>query len=121
MTEVRPERPDESIESLIKRFNRKVIAAGIIKEARARQEYVKPSDKKRKERLLAKSKIRKYQAKMEKIIQFENENKFRKNKKRQDARQDQGPLSTPSTPREKIVIAPRQPDSSTDSTSADQQ
>jgi ribosomal protein S21 len=121
MTEVRPDRPDESIESLIKRFNRKVIAAGIIKECRARQEYVKPSDKKRKERLLAKSKIRKYQAKMEKIIQFENENKFRKNKKRQDTRQDQAPQSTSSTPREKIIIAPRQPDPAPESMSADQE
>jgi len=79
MTEVRPER-DESIESLIKRFTKKVIAAGIIKEVRDRQYFKKPSDIKRAERLEAKSKIRKFQWKMEKVIQFENENKFRKKK-----------------------------------------
>lgn len=93
MTEVRPER-DESIESLIKRFTKKVTAAGIIKEVRDRQYFKKPSDVKRAERLEAKSKIRKYQWKMEKVIQFENENKFRK--KRTDRRpQNEDPAPQP--------------------------
>lgn len=108
MTEVRPE-GNESIESLIKRFNRKVIASGVIKECRARQAFEKPSDKKRKEKLLAKSKIRKYQSKMEKVIQFENENKFRKNKTgRRDPQQKQELMRDPD--RVKIIIEPRKPD-----------
>jgi len=105
MTEVRPE-GQESIESLIKRFNRKVIASGVIKECRNRQAYEKPSDVKRKEKLLAKSKIRKYQSKMEKVVQFENENKFRKNRtSRNDAPQPKQELMR-DPDRVKILIAP---------------
>ena len=38
------------VEVLIKRFNRAVKKAGVIKEVRERRYYEKPSDKKRKEK-----------------------------------------------------------------------
>ena len=43
-------RRNESAESLIKRFNRKVKNSGIIKEVLERRYYEKPSVKKRKEK-----------------------------------------------------------------------
>jgi|TARA_R100001594_G_C3964172_1_gene246113 small subunit ribosomal protein S21 len=44
-------RRNESAESLIKRFNRKVKNAGIVKEVLNRRYYIKPSVKKRKEKM----------------------------------------------------------------------
>ena len=38
----------ESFESLIKRFNRKVQQAGVLAEARRREHYEKPSDKRKR-------------------------------------------------------------------------
>ncbi len=43
----------ESFESLLKRFNRKVQQAGVLTEARRREHYEKPSDK-RKRKAVAK-------------------------------------------------------------------
>ena len=44
---------NESFESLLKRFNRKVQQAGVLAEARQREHYEKPSDK-RKRKAVAK-------------------------------------------------------------------
>ena len=44
---VRPRR-GESVERLVKRFNKKVKKLGIINECKERQRYIKPSDKKRR-------------------------------------------------------------------------
>jgi small subunit ribosomal protein S21 len=44
---VRPRR-GESVERLVKRFNKKVKKLGIINECKERQRYTKPSDKKRR-------------------------------------------------------------------------
>ena len=52
MTTVRS-RDGESIESLLRRFKRKVEASGILKEARRREFYVKPSVAKKVKRLAA--------------------------------------------------------------------
>jgi small subunit ribosomal protein S21 len=38
----------ESFESLIKRFNRKVQQTGVLAEARRREHYEKPSDKRKR-------------------------------------------------------------------------
>lgn len=38
----------ESFESLLKRFNRKVQQAGVLAEARRREHYEKPSDKRKR-------------------------------------------------------------------------
>lgn len=76
MTYVIP-REGESIESLIKRFSKKVANAGIIQEVKKRQAYEKPSDKKRKAFAAAAARYRKKRLKMEEKIKFENENKFR--------------------------------------------
>lgn len=47
----------ESLESALKRFNREVVKAGILKELRDREHYQKPSELKRK---LQKERVRKY-------------------------------------------------------------
>ena len=39
---------NESFESLLKRFNKKVQQAGILSEARRRKHYEKPSDKRKR-------------------------------------------------------------------------
>ncbi len=39
---------NESFESLLKRFSKKVQQAGILSEARRREHYEKPSDKRRR-------------------------------------------------------------------------
>ncbi len=39
---------NESFESLLKRFNKKVQQAGILAEARRREHYEKPSDKRKR-------------------------------------------------------------------------
>ncbi len=39
---------NESFESLLKRFSRKVQQAGILSEARRREHYEKPSDKRKR-------------------------------------------------------------------------
>ena len=44
---VRPRR-NESVERLIKRFNKKIKKLGIINEVKEKQRYDKPSDKKRR-------------------------------------------------------------------------
>ena len=46
-------KPDESIEALLRRFKKKVEAAGIIKEVRRREFYVKPSIRKKQKRIAA--------------------------------------------------------------------
>jgi small subunit ribosomal protein S21 len=50
-------RNSESLESALKRFNREVVKAGILKELRDREHYQKPSELKRK---LQKERVRKY-------------------------------------------------------------
>ena len=40
-------RPDETFESLLKRFKRSVVKAGILQELRKREYYVKPSVKRK--------------------------------------------------------------------------
>lgn len=76
MTHVTP-KDGESIEAMIKRFNKKVANAGIIQEVRNRQAFEKPSDKKRKEFAAAAARYKKARIKMDEQIKFENENKFR--------------------------------------------
>ena len=46
-------RDGESVEALLRRFKRSVEAAGILKEARKRDFYVKPSVRKKLKRLAA--------------------------------------------------------------------
>jgi small subunit ribosomal protein S21 len=40
-------RPDETFESLLKRFKRSVIKAGVLQELKKREYYVKPSVKRK--------------------------------------------------------------------------
>ena len=68
---------NETIESLIKRFSKKVTTSGIIQEVRARQSYVKPSDAARKEKAAAQARIQRQKRKMDRIIAHQNEFKFR--------------------------------------------
>jgi small subunit ribosomal protein S21 len=44
-------RPNESIDSLLKRFNSAVLADGVLKELKERSRYEKPSVKKRRKKL----------------------------------------------------------------------
>ena len=62
-------RKGESVESLIKRFKRKVGKSGILKEVRDRSEYLKPSVRKRKKSNEAKKRDEKDRAKLEKQIE----------------------------------------------------
>ena len=41
-------RPDESVESLINRFKKEVLKAGIIKDFRNKEYYVSPGEKRRR-------------------------------------------------------------------------
>ncbi len=50
-------RKDESFESALRRFKRKIEQEGILREVRDRKHYEKPSERKRRK---AKTKIRKY-------------------------------------------------------------
>ena len=50
-------RPNESLDSALRRFKKEIEQAGILKEARAHQHYEKPSDKKRKAEAARKRKI----------------------------------------------------------------
>ena len=61
---VRPRR-NESIERMIKRFNKKVKKLGIIDEIKERRHYIKPSEQKRlaKKRAVAKRKKEEAKAK----------------------------------------------------------
>lgn len=50
-------RKDESFSQALRRFNKKVSNAGIVKEALERQEYTKPTEKRRQEEKRKKRKI----------------------------------------------------------------
>ena len=76
MTEVRAH-DGESIESLIRRFTKKMTNSGVMQDAKAKQEFTKPSDLVRKAKAASKSRIRKHQKKMEQQADYENNNKFR--------------------------------------------
>jgi len=68
-------RESESIESLLKRFKRKVTKSDILKEFKLTTEYLKPSVQKRKKSLEARRRIIKDQLKMEKDIQKKKKKK----------------------------------------------
>jgi len=48
-----PLKEGESIEKALKKFKRKFEKTGVVKELRSRQAFIKPSVKKRKERIRA--------------------------------------------------------------------
>lgn len=50
-------RPNESLDSALKRFKKALQDTGILKEARAHEHYEKPSDKKRKAEAARKRKL----------------------------------------------------------------
>lgn len=62
MAEVRMQE-GESVESLLRRFKRKVQQADIIKEIKKHSFYLKPGEKRRIKAALARKRIRKKQAK----------------------------------------------------------
>ena len=51
-------RPNEPLDSALKRFKKALQQTGILKEARAHEHYEKPSDKKRKAEAARKRKMR---------------------------------------------------------------
>lgn len=65
----------ESIETALKRFSKKVQDARIILEVKERQSYMKPSDRRRKERAAGKARCLKKQRKTEKMLEFLANNK----------------------------------------------
>lgn len=54
---------DEDVESLIKRFKRKVNNEGIMVELKKREYYLSPSQKEKEKSKQAQKKLRKYQSK----------------------------------------------------------
>ena len=50
-------RKDESFSQALRRFNKKVSSAGIVREALERQEYTKPTEERRQERKRKQRKI----------------------------------------------------------------
>ena len=56
-------RKNEDVESLIKRFKKKVVAEGILTELRKREYYLSPSEKRKEKSKQAQKKLRKYQSK----------------------------------------------------------
>ena len=73
-------RESESIESLLRRFKRKVTKSEILKEYRDHTEYLKPSVQKRKKSMDARRRDLKEQAKAEKDMQ-KRKKKFKKGEK----------------------------------------
>jgi len=71
---------NESDEALLKRFLKKVNASGILQECKDRQAYMKPSDKRRAEKMASKSRIKRDKKKEQEQANFENDNKFRPKK-----------------------------------------
>ena len=51
-------RPDESVESLINRFKKEVLKAGIIKDFRNKEYYVSPGEKRRRKSAEAQKRAR---------------------------------------------------------------
>jgi len=79
-------RKNEDIESLIRRFKKKVSKAGITKEVRDKMYYEKPSDKKRRKKAQSIRNLKREQAKLE-----QREEKFKKmsmKRKRKEAKRN---------------------------------
>ncbi|MCC6485592.1 MAG: 30S ribosomal protein S21 [Armatimonadetes bacterium] len=57
-------RPNESLDSALKRFKKQLQLTGILKEARAHEHYEKPSDKKRRTAAAKRRKMKQEAAKM---------------------------------------------------------
>lgn len=55
---------DEDVETLIKRFKKKVISEGILVELRKREYYLSPSQKRKEKSKQAQKKLRKYNSKL---------------------------------------------------------
>jgi small subunit ribosomal protein S21 len=53
-------RPDETFESLLKRFKKSVMKAGVLQELRKREYYVKPSIKRKLKSEAARKRARKF-------------------------------------------------------------
>ncbi len=51
-------RPDESLERALRRFKRKLEREGILKELKAKKHYEKPSERRRREARVARSRQR---------------------------------------------------------------
>ena len=51
-------RPDESLERALRRFKRKLEREGILKELKAKKHYEKPSERRRREERVARSRQR---------------------------------------------------------------
>ena len=51
-------KPNETLESALKRFKKALQQTGVLKEARAHEHYEKPSDKRRKAEAARKRKMR---------------------------------------------------------------
>lgn len=68
-------RESESIESLLKRFKRKVTKSDILKEFKLTTEYLKPSVKRRKKEVEARRRRIKEQMKVEKEFQKKKKKK----------------------------------------------
>lgn len=71
-------RESESIESLLRRFKRKVTKSEILKEYRDHTEFLKPSVEKRKKSMEARRRDLKEQAKAEKDLQKKRKKKFKR-------------------------------------------
>lgn len=56
-------RKNESVEDLIRRFKKKVVAEGIMTELKRREYYLSPSQKRKEKSKQAQKKLRKYQSK----------------------------------------------------------
>lgn len=67
-------RENEDIESLIKRFKKKVTKNGIFRELKLKSFYEKPSEKNKRKRIEARARLKKEESKMEKI-----KRRFKKN------------------------------------------
>lgn len=60
---IKKKTPDESIDSMIRRFKKEVLKSELIKELRKREFYISPSEKRRKKSAEAQRRARKKMAK----------------------------------------------------------
>lgn len=56
--------PEETVDSMLRRFKKEVLKSEIIKEIRSREYYVSPSEKRRRKSAEAQRRARKKQAKV---------------------------------------------------------
>lgn len=104
--------PYESFESAFRRFNKRVQDSRILVEVKERQEYKKPSKRRRDDQAACRSRVLKRQRKTQRSLEFQSMHKFPMRKKPFNNNQPNRPTNNhrPNpTPQQRPQPAPQQP------------